>query len=69
MEAVGMVAARELGGWDEGEDQQGSRSLVPALAVNIVNNTQIPICWAPLHFCSSRDSSVGLTAGDTSRCN
>lgn len=34
----------QLGGWDKGEAQQGSRSLVPALAVDIVNDTQILVC-------------------------
>jgi hypothetical protein len=40
MKVVGIVAERKLGGWDKGEAQQGSDSLVPALAVNTVNNTQ-----------------------------
>jgi hypothetical protein len=50
MAAVRIVAACGLGGWDRGEAQQGSRSLVPAPAVKTVNNTQIHVCWAPLHF-------------------
>ena len=58
------VTVRALGGWDKGEAQQGSRSLVPALAANIVNGTQIPMCWAPLHLCSSRDDfGVGFDSG------
>lgn len=58
MAIVGMVAARDsVAGFDgnKGEAQQGYRSLVSALAVNIVNNTQDPAYWASLHFCGSRD--------------
>lgn len=70
MVIVGMVAVRDLvAGFagNKGEAQQGCRSLVPALAVNFVNSTQNPVCWASLHFCGSRDDiDVGLTAGDTS---
>lgn len=68
MAIVRFVAAPELGGWVQGEAQQGCRSLVPALAVKTVNNTQIHVCWAPLHFCSSRDDvGVGFIADDTSK--
>lgn len=70
MAIVGMVAVRDLvAGFagNKGEAQQGCRSLVPALAVNVVNDTQNPVCWASLHFCGSRDDvGVGLTAKDTS---
>ena len=50
MKAMGMVVAREVGGWDKGEAQQGCHSLVPALAVKTVNSTQISCVLGSIAF-------------------